>query len=268
MDKDNDYTRFMPPEAREELAPQFPDSESETVIEEEIKVEEEIIEEEDVPVPEMSLRDSSHGDFQLGVLGGVAKFFYDIFNPLLVPAYATLLLFELSILGLASPQAALPYTLTVLGATAFIPVLLLFLLKRFGAISTISLSRRTERTLPYIVSFLMLGAMTLLFVFRGAPAWMWLIYCGATAVPLVNMLVNFRLRVSSHASAIAALLAMLVVIQKNGMPVHPLGWWAISAALMCGVIGYAAMTVGKHSILEVITGYATGFLPLILFSLI
>lgn len=199
---------------------------------------------------------------------GIAKFFYDVFNPFLIPTYVTLLLFELTILGVSAPGAALPYTLTVFGATCIVPVVVLVFLRKFGVVSTLGLDSKRDRFFPYVVTLLTMGAMALLFVLRGAPSWLWTVYIGGCATILINMIVNFRLKVSNHASAIAGMLAVLIVIQWQGMPIHQLGWWAIGAAVMCGVIGTGALLVGRHRLIDVLVGYVTGFLPIILFALI
>lgn len=204
----------------------------------------------------------------LTVWEGIAKFFYFVFNPYLIPAYATLLLFELSVVGLTAPGAALIYTLTVLGITCVVPLIVLFFLTRLGAVKDFSLKESGERTVPYVVSLLTLGAAVGLFLARSAPAWLWTVFAGGCVTILVNLFVNYKIRVSNHASAVAALLAAFVVLQMSGMAVHPLGWWVIGTVMILGIVGTAAMIIGRHSLFEVVVGYATGFLPVILMSLI
>lgn len=192
----------------------------------------------------------------------------NVVSPLLVPTFATLAIFWFSILSIVAPGAVLPYALTVAGATGVVPLLSLFVLKRIGSISSYYMYERNERIVPYIVMTLALGAMTVFYVVKGATPWIWTIYCGATAACLLNFCINFRLRVSTRCSAAAALLAALIVINTYGLPQVPLFWWAIGVIFFAGLAGTAAVFGGRHSIWEVIAGYATGFLPVILFSLI
>ena len=197
------------------------------------------------------------------------RFFYDLFNPMLIPAYATFLMFELTLLALVAPGAAFPYALTVLGATGAIPFIAVFVLLRVGSLGGMNLPSRKDRIFPYIIELLAMGAMTIFFLYKGAGAnWIWLIFCGATTSVLVNFLLNFKIRVSNHCTAIAALLAMLIVIKPVALPGPALGWWAIGTVGMAGLLGTGAILLGKHSLKEVIIGYATGFLPIILFALI
>lgn len=203
------------------------------------------------------------------ILKGILRLFYDFLNPLLVPTYATLLVFELSILSITLPHgAALSYTLTVFGISCILPLLTFLFLRRIGAISSITLETRRDRIVPYIIEFLAMAAVTVFFVFKGAPFWLWLIYCGGATTIFINMLLNFRWRVSCHCSAIAAVLATLIVINSDGIPHPTLAWWAIGTALLAGFLGTGAMLLGRHRLRDVLIGYATGFLPIILLTLI
>ena len=198
---------------------------------------------------------------------GILRFFYDFLNPFLMPTYATLLIFELSILRETAPGASILYTLTVLGISCLIPLVAIFVLRRISAIDSISLERRNERALPYIISFLAMVGLSIFFMVKGAPAWIYFVYWGASATILVNFLINLRWRVSNHCSAIAAMLATLMAINQDGI-VHPeLGWWAIGTVIIAGIIGTGAIILGNHKLKDVLIGYATGFLPIVLFHI-
>lgn len=272
-----DHYRYMPRPKGE--TPEAAESEAaEEVLVTETVVEEIVIREteptEEPKTEETSLNPEEEEDaFKISPLWktlakGTLKFFYDVLNPYLIPAYATLLIFELSVFSMIAPGAALPYTLTVLGATCVLPVIALVILLRIHSIESLGLDRRGNRLFPYIIEFLALAAMTIFFAVKGAVAWLWLIYCGATTTVLLNMLINFKIKVSNHCSAIAALLAVLIVIRADGLPHHSLGWWALGTVMAAGILGTAAMVLGRHKLQDVIIGYATGFLPIILFSLI
>lgn len=199
---------------------------------------------------------------------GTLQFLYDIFNPFLIPAYATLLIFELSVLALVAPGTAAIYTLGVLGATCIFPLLVILILKAIGAVSAISLPLRKDRRLPYAAMFVALGAVILFTAYRGAPQWMLDVYLGASATVLINFIINFFIKVSNHCSALAATPGIFLAIQQDSLPHYGLEWWMIGSVLLAGVIGTCAILIGRHNLKEVFVGYITGFLPVILFSLI
>ena len=191
-----------------------------------------------------------------------------LLSPLLVPTYVTLIIFLISILSILAPDAALPYTLTVFGATCVVPLISLYVLNKVGATQSFELYSARERVVPYIIEIMALGGVTLFLVFKGANTWIWSIFCGGTAVALANFLINFRMRVSTCCSAMAAMVAALIVINRYGFPRESLFWWTVGAVFFAGVAGSLALLYRRHSLWEVLAGYATGFLGIILFSLL
>ena len=198
----------------------------------------------------------------------LASIVYNFLSPLLIPTIATLFIFLSSLLSVVVPGAVLPYSLTVFGATFLLPVLTIFVLHKIGIVQSLRLYDRSDRLVPYVIEFLALGAMAIFFIIKGGAPWIWTIFCGGAAIALVNFVINFRIRISNHCSAIAALLATIIVIQMYGLPQKSLFYWAIGISLFTGITGTLSIIKGKHTLWEVMLGYATGFLCIILFSLI
>lgn len=198
----------------------------------------------------------------------LASFIYALFSPLAVPTIICILLFLLSILYVVAPGAVVPYSLTVFGASCVVPLITIYILLKVGEADSFKLFSARERVIPYIIEIMALGGLTLFFVFKGATPWIWTIFLGCTATAVANFLINFRLRVSCHCSAMGALVASLIVISKFGMPQMSMLWWIIGALFFAGYTGTLAISYGKHNIWEVMVGYITGFLSIILFSLI
>ena len=268
MEMNPEHLKYMPKTPG--MEPEEPEAQEVPVAVEEVV---EIVEPPEVPVSAIMEQEASMAPSEEGAeapkgLKDLLEIFYFLFNPLLVPAYACLLIFTLSILHIVAPTAALPYTLTVFGATGLVPFLTIFILQKVGVVESFYMKRPGERTVPYAIDFLAFGAMAIFFVYMGANAWIWTMFCGGAAIALVNMIINFRMRISSHCSAMAGLLAVLIVLNTYGIPQVSLFWWMVGAVFFAGVVGTAAIFVGKHTIWEVTAGYATGFLGIILFSLI
>lgn len=283
MENNPDHYKYMPHLPGEEKPEQQPESAEEeiVVVEETVTVEEtapvdnqrnetkepSVAKESGAPSAVLPFENDVYTSINADSLPAL-KVVYNIFSPLLVPTYITLFIFLFSVLALIAPGAAAPYALTVFGASGVVPAIALYVLLKIGAIDSLSMRDKSERMVPYIIEFLVLGGLTLFFIFKGAAPWLWTIFCGGTAVVLLNFFINFRIRISGHCSAMGALIAALIVIQMYGAPQHPLFWWMVGAFFFTGLVGTAAMIVGRHSIWEVLAGYATGFLGIILFSLI
>lgn len=269
-DYNPDHYKYMPhsgdePESGGETTPQELHAEATFADVKERIVEISVVREK----PEESeTREETAVDFPAISKNALVSIIYNILSPLIIPTVATLFIFLLSLLAIMAPGAAVPYTLTVFGATFLLPVLLIFILQKTGIVRSFQLYDRNDRVIPYVLEFLALGAMAIFFIVKGGSPWIWRIFCGGAAISLTNLVVNFRVRISNHCSAIAALLAVIIVIQIYGLPQRSLFWWAVGTTLFCGFIGTLAILKGRHTLWEVLLGYATGFLGIVLFSLI
>lgn len=274
MEVNPDHYKYMPHTGEEPPVPQ-PEQEPEEKAEQEATTA--VAGEITAPTVEPVSRDirtqtdeeESDKDYSFPFLEGtLPRLLYNLCSPLIVPTFATLFIFFFSLLAVVAPGAVLPYGLTVFGATCLIPAIAMYVLLKIGAIQSFQLYDKSERLIPYVVEFLALGGTTLFFIFKGASAWIWTIYCGGALATVVNFLINFRIRISCHCTAIAGLLASLIVLQNHGVPQVSLLWWVIGTVGFAGVAGMVAIIQRRHTILEVLAGYATGFLSVLLLSLI
>ena len=191
-----------------------------------------------------------------------------VLSPLMIPFYCTILLFEITAMNMVAFSSRITFSLISLGLCMLLPLLLFLGLKKLRLITDLQLMNRKERTIPYAIMALAIGGLALFYALAGAPVWLWAIFVGGAAAALVNMLINFKIRICSSATGLASLVAALVVMQNYTMEPAPVFWWTLGCVLLAGLVGTASIMVRRHSLLEVICGYATGFLAVILFSLI
>lgn len=190
-----------------------------------------------------------------------------IFSPILIPVYVTILVFQLSMFSAVSGTIKLVFTLVAFAFCTLAPIVIIMLLKRYGYIKDMMLSERRERTLPYSLMFFALGGTALFFAFKGATNWFWMLYIGGATSALVNMIINFKWKICSHATALGALVAAMLIIQTKGMPQVEIMWWEIGAVLAAGIVGSSCIATRGSNLWQVLVGYATGFIPVILFEI-
>lgn len=180
--------------------------------------------------------------------------------PLLVPVYATILILGLSLLSALPLASKVIFTLVVFLFSTVAPMCMVLLLKKLGYISDIALNGRKERLIPYLITILSFSGIALFFHLKHAPLWMSLFYAGGALAALVNMLVNFRWKISAHAAAMAGLVALLVVINREAIPHPSMIWWMAATLLLTGLLGSARVWLGRHTVMQVMCGYVVGFL--------
>lgn len=236
---------------------------SETVVTEEASFREvNRMEESKEPAPEPELPPTDGERF----VTSVSHILSWVLVPLLMPVYGLMLAFGLSILEVAPMGMRLGFTLIVAGINVLIPMLLVVLLKKMGLVDDLGLNGRKERLIPYIISIVALVVTAIFMYYRGAPHWLVWFFGGGAVGGFVNMLINFRWKISAHAAGIAGVAALLVRIAGDGNP-HPsvLGW-LIAVVILAGLLGSARVWLGRHTVWQVLAGFAVGFTSVILFS--
>ncbi len=191
-----------------------------------------------------------------------------VFVPLLMPVYGIILIFALSFLRFNPFQTKLVFTLIVFGANFLLPMLLVLLLKKLGMIQDIGLNGRKERLIPYIITIVCLGGTGLFLYLKMAPVWVAMFYAGGALAGLINLIVNFRWKISAHAAGIAGLVAMLIQVIKEGPAADGMVWWIVGAIVTAGCLGSARIWLGRHTLMQVLAGTAVGFLSVWSLSLI
>lgn len=179
--------------------------------------------------------------------------------PLLMPVYGLMLAFGLSVLDVAPIGMRVSFILIVAGINFMLPMLFVILLKRLGVVEDLGLNGRKERLVPYVISIACFMATAWFMAVKGAPSWLWLFFAGGALAALVNLVINFRWKISAHAAGIAGVVALLVRIEKDGFSEPELFSWLIVAIVLSGFLGSARVWLGRHTVWQVLAGYAVGF---------
>ena len=180
--------------------------------------------------------------------------------PMLMPVYGIIFIFKLSVLDMVAPGMQNAFTFIIAGINFFIPALVIILLKNLGVIQDIALNGRKERLIPYMVSIICLGTSAWFLGSRGAPVWMCMFFTGGAVAGLVNLIINFKWKISAHSAGIAGIIALLIRLEKD-MNVEPqLFIWLLITIGAAGLLGSARIWLQRHTLWQVIAGYAVGFL--------
>lgn len=195
------------------------------------------------------------------VLKGLATFFSWALVPLFMPVYGILLILHLSVLTYVSPGVKLLTAGVLLGINAILPMALIYLLKFLGIVHDVALNGRKERLLPYIITISGYLCSAWFLASRGAPHWVWMMFLGGGVTAFINLIINFRWKISAHSAGIAGVVAMLFVVNAVGIPQQPMLWWIIGSLLTAGILGSSRIYLGRHTLFQVLAGYVAGFVP-------
>jgi membrane-associated phospholipid phosphatase len=222
------------------------------------------------PDPSPSAR-GSKDDGESGaesVITGVSHFLSWVLVPLLMPVYGLMLAFGLSILDVVPMGMRIGFTLAVAAIDVLIPMALIVVLKRFGLIDDLGLNGQRERLIPYVITALCFGGSAWLMATKAAPMWLTMFFAGGALATVINMLINFRWKISAHAAGIAGVVALLIRIERDGSAEPELFFWLLLTIGLCGLLGSARVWLGRHTVWQVLAGYVVGFCSVFILTMI
>jgi hypothetical protein len=142
--------------------------------------------------------------------------------------------------------------------TLILPMLSVYLLKRFGLIDDFAMSNPKQRLLPYSIMIGIVG-LTMFQLYKidyaGLPMW----FMGACALSLLaNVLINIKFTISTHGIGTGGLVALYTFISYTE---HLLLFklLLIGFVLVSGIVMWARLYLQAHTEKEVYTGFLLGF---------
>lgn len=179
--------------------------------------------------------------------------------PLLMPVYGIIFIFRLSVLDVVPAGLQTAFTFIIAGINFAAPMLLIYLLKRMGVVQDLGLNGRKERLFPYAITFICYGISAWFLAGRGAPIWVSMFFVGGGVASFINLLINLRWKISAHSAAIAGIIALLVRLEKDVAVEPELFLWLLITVGAAGLLGSARVWMNRHTVWQVIAGYAVGF---------
>ncbi len=192
-------------------------------------------------------------------LTGVSNFLSWIFVPLMMPVYGAIIAFTLSILSFNMLSVRVLFIGLVAGINLMLPISVIIILKRVGVLSDYGVNRRSERSLPYLIGIVCLIATAVLLYFKHAPLWFVAFYVGGALAGIIELLVNLRWKISAHAAGVTGVVALLSYLVLYDFTLSSAFGWLVASVAIAGLVGSARILLGKHSVWQVLAGYAVGF---------
>lgn len=196
----------------------------------------------------------------------IAKIISFIFFPLLMPLYATLLLFSMRIFTYYPTPYVIEAKRTIFIFGIVLPCVSFIILKVLKAISDIRLPRKEERIIPYLcIAFSYLCCAYLLF--RAAmPLWVVNMIITVAFVISTESIISKYWRISGHASSMGMLVGSIAV---SGYCTYTNVCPMICIFLfLTGVVGCARMYLNRHTSEQLMAGFVYGAACMVLMEYI
>ena len=188
----------------------------------------------------------------------VSKVVSWVFNPFSIPFLAFLILLLFSYLRMLP----ITYKLIILGIvytfTILTPSLAIYVYCRLNRLSMKDLTQRHHRYAPFLLTILSYICCLLLMRKMNIPWYMSGIILAALLMQVICICLNLVWKLSEHMAGAGAIVGGLVAFSAL-YGYNPI-WWLCLFILIAGILGSARISLGHHTVDEVIGGFAIGLL--------
>lgn len=187
----------------------------------------------------------------------VAKIISIVFNPLLMPTYALLILFATNTYFTFLPfEAKKAIFLTTFISTCLLPLAFIPLFMYQKLIRNINMEDKKERLLPFSMVTILYFLSYFLMNHMGVPPTILKIILAGGILILIIVFITIRWKISVHMAGIGALTATLfafTIILKADFLL-----FLLASLFIAGILGTARMVLKAHSPQEVYAGFLLG----------
>jgi len=182
-----------------------------------------------------------------------------VFQPLLMPTYAMLLLMNMDIFILLPLRWRLIAIIGTFIFTGLLPALPIWLMMKRGDVNDLFISKREERTMPYLFSF-MAYVFWALFMWRTLQFPMFIVAMGmGSAVSIfIIVFINLKWKISAHAAGMGGLCGSVFGVCYR-TAINPV-WFFVVILLISGLVALSRLELKAHTPGQVLAGFVVGFI--------
>lgn len=196
----------------------------------------------------------------------LAQFISVIAHPIFLPTWMFLILVSSGLCNIYNTNITIVFS-TIFVTTFVIPMIFMFILKKVGVIKSITMERREDRFIPLIIMVIFLYTTQTLF--RDVTAlgfFNFFIVCNIILCSIVFW-INIYWKISLHAIGCGSLVSIIFILASISAEIFlP---YLFASIIISGVVGSARLYLKSHSSSQVYTGFAVGFMTvLIIYSIL
>ena len=182
-----------------------------------------------------------------------------VFQPLLMPTYAMALLMNMDVF---MPMPLIWRWIAIIGTfmfTGVFPALPIWLMMRRGDVKDLFISKREERTMPYLFSF-MAYVFWALFLWRTLqfPTFIVAMGMGSAGSIFVIVFINMKWKISAHLAGMGGFCGGIFGVCYR-LAMNPLWLFGIILAISA-LVALSRIELKAHTPGQTLAGFAVGFI--------
>lgn len=142
--------------------------------------------------------------------------------------------------------------------TTMLPVFVIFLLTKANVIKHPSLNERSDR--PYVYAAAAMAYLGISFYLSkiNSPHWLLMFMLAAAFAAVATMIVNFKWKISGHATSAGGLVALTFFLCFKNLTLHNNEWPFIITVLVAGATMTSRLILDRHTLGQVAAGFFNG----------
>lgn len=179
------------------------------------------------------------------------------FQPLVMPTIGMILLMQIPLFQFFGTTYRIIAVVGTLLFTGIFPALPILMMMRKGQIRDLFISRREERTMPYLFSFLAY-VFWVLFLWRTLqfPMEFISLAIGTVVSVILMVMINLKWKISAHAAGMGGFVGSILGVSYL-IGINPL-WLIILSLLISGLVAISRIYLKAHTLSQTIGGFCLG----------
>jgi len=181
-----------------------------------------------------------------------------VFQPLLMPVYGMALLMNMDVFAMLP---SLWRWIAIIGTfvfTGILPAVPIYILMRKGEVNDLFISKKEERTMPYLFSF-MAYVFWALFMWRTLqfPTFIVAMGMGSALSIFVVTIINLKWKISAHMAGAGGLTGAIFGVCFR-MAINPVWLFALILGISA-LVALSRIELKAHTPAQTLVGFAVGF---------
>ena len=136
----------------------------------------------------------------------------------------------------------------------FIPASGIFFLKTGGFIRDYNLKEKSDRFLPYLITFISYAMLGFFFYKAGMYMWFLSLLAAPLLLLIIGGIINIWLKISAHMMGIGSLIGGILSVCYNVKGINPFVLFII-LFILAGCLGVARLMLKRHTPAQVYAGF-------------
>jgi len=180
-----------------------------------------------------------------------------VFAPFSIPFLSFLALFLFSYLRILPVKYKLLVLEMVFSSTMLIPLAAIYLFRKINSLTRMQMGERKKRYVPILLTVISYAFCLFLMYRMHIPWYMTGIIFSFLLISAVCFAVNLKWKLSEHMAGMGGVIGGLVSFSAL-FGYNPVAWLCLFIPV-AGVLGSARIVLGHHTLGEVLSGFAVGF---------